>query len=70
MKTTDELQSELQELRKEVEDLHRQCSFFHMQVERMTHMFSLVQEHELKLYNLKCDHKDDTGINDLPQRHT
>jgi hypothetical protein len=46
---------ELDSLKVEVANLTKQCHFFHMQVERMTYMFSLVQAHELKIYKLEHD---------------
>ena len=36
-----------------VKDLERQCHFFHAEVEKMSHMSSRVQKHELKIFNLE-----------------
>jgi hypothetical protein len=36
-----------------LDELEKQCHFFHMQVEKMVHLYGLVQQHELKIYDLE-----------------
>jgi hypothetical protein len=38
-----------------IDALEKQCHFFHMKVEKMTHLFGPVQEHELRIYGLEHD---------------
>ena len=45
--------SDLTEALKRIEALETQCHFFHMQVEKMVHLYSMVQVHELQLFKIE-----------------
>jgi hypothetical protein len=45
--------TEEQTINQRINDLEKQCHFFHMQVERMAHLYTMVQQHELQIYKLE-----------------
>ena len=53
----DTLNNKLDEFGYQLKDLEKQCHFFHMQIEKMTNIYTMVQQHELKLYDLENDLK-------------
>jgi len=55
MAETDQLKKDINELELRVAALEKQCMWFHMQVERMKHLYKMVQEHELRIFKLETE---------------